>query len=207
MHYIRACAWRKRRRRKERTRFIIVRTPSAHIHAYIRYNIISCIIMCYNGMYPHTHTHTQYIIYNIYVYTYIIKIKYSVAGRLQDDSGECYYFQSPRVRSDFAESFDCFQNVIKDARDVYNTILYIRKFCTPLRMLLHAVVWYCIQYIIMSYTILDTSKTSLFYHRSLPLKSVCENSAHNWVLSLLSYVSTMLLRGPRFKIFIFSYII
>lgn len=88
--------------------------------------------MCYNRMYPHTRAHTRarkHNIYNIiYIYTYIIKIKYSVAGRLQDDSGECYYFQSPRVRSDFAESFDCFQNVIKDARDVYNTILYIRKF-------------------------------------------------------------------------------
>jgi len=139
--------------------------------------------VCHNRMYPHTHKPLY-----IYIYTYI-KIKYSVAELLQDDSGECYYFQSPRVRSDFAESFDCFQNVIKDARDVYNTILCIGKFCTPFRMLLHAVVWYCIQYIIILCIILDTSKMSLFYHRSLPLKAVRENSVHDCVLSLLFYLS------------------
>jgi len=38
------------------------------IYMYIRYNIISCIIMCYNRMYPHTYTRTH----NIYIYIYIL---------------------------------------------------------------------------------------------------------------------------------------
>lgn len=64
------------------------------------------------------------------MYIYVIIIL-----NTEQDGSERHYFQSPRVRSDFAESFDCFENVIKDARERYNN-----KFRT-FRMLLHAVVF------------------------------------------------------------------